>query len=68
MVRLVAGCPVPGDRDITYRETDLARLVECELLEWERGIGGSLITLRFGGRTKDIVTGYRENLALAIKA
>ena len=57
------------DRDITYRETDMARLVECEFLEWERGIGGgSPIVLRFGGRTKDIVAGYRENLALTIKA
>ncbi len=28
------------DGDITYRETDMARLVECEFLEWEHGIGG----------------------------
>jgi hypothetical protein len=57
------------DRDITYRETDMARLVECEFLEWERGIGsGSLITLRFGGCTNDIVAGYRETLAAATKA
>ena len=38
----------------------MARLVECEFLEWEHG--GSLITLRFGGRTKDIVTSYRESI------
>ena len=49
------------DGDITYRETDMARLVECEFLEWERGIGsGSLVTLRFGSRTKALVKSYRE--------
>ena len=43
----------------------MARLVECEFLQRERGIaGGSPITLRFGGRTKDIVNSYRESIGM----
>ena len=53
--------PVSGE--ITYRDSDLSHLAANKLLEIERGMGsGSLVTLRFGSRTKAIVTSYRESI------
>jgi hypothetical protein len=49
--------------EILYRERDMARLVEAEFLEWERGIGSqALVTIRYGSRAKKIIASYRETI------
>ena len=52
------------DREFPYRVSDLAHLAANKLLEIEGGNtgSGSLVTLRFGRRTKAIVNSYRRDI------
>ena len=52
--------------EIPFREADMARLVECKFLGWERGAGGqALVTIRYGTRARTIIDGYRQSVGRA---